>query len=105
MSPDPHRGDAPLPDCSRIDRNGLFAAVEQAADSIVITDIAGRIRYVNPAFTEMTGYTRDEAVGQRTNILKSERQNRSFYGDLWRTILAGRVWHGELMNRRKDGSL
>ncbi len=84
---------------------GLAAAVEQAADGIVITDNMGRIQYVNPAFSSMTGYTSEEAVGQTTSILKSGRQPESFYKELWNTIRSGEVWKGELTNRRKDGSV
>ena len=87
-----------------IERAGLVAAVEQAADGIVITDTDGKIQYVNPAFTAMTGYTSEEAVGQHTRILKSGRQPAAFYEELWNTIRSGRVWHGELINRRKDGT-
>ena len=84
---------------------GLIAAVEQAADGIVITGAEGRIRYVNPAFTRMTGYTGEEAEGQPTSILKSGVQTREFYEGLWSTIRAGQVWHGSMVNRRKDGTL
>jgi PAS domain S-box-containing protein len=83
----------------------LAAAVEQGAQGIVITGFGGRIRYVNQAFTRMTGYTAREAIGQNPRFLKSERQDPAFYAELWHTILGGKVWHGELMNRRKDGEL
>ncbi len=83
----------------------LVAAVDQAADAIVITDTSGRIQYVNPAFTALTGFTSDEAVGQNPRILKSGRQPDSTYEQLWKTIQAGGVWQGELINRRKDGTL
>src|SRR5208337_1226394 len=88
-----------------IERAGLVAAVEQAADSIVITDTSGKIQYVNPAFTAMTGYSSEEAVGQYPSILKSGRHPVAFYEELWNTIRSGRVWHGEVINRRKDGTL
>jgi PAS domain S-box-containing protein len=88
-----------------IARAGLVAAVEQAADGIVVTDTNGQIQYVNPAFTAMTGYTSEEAVGQNPRILKSGLQPAALYEDLWNTIRSGRVWHGELINRRKDGTL
>jgi PAS domain S-box-containing protein len=84
---------------------GLIAAVAQAADGIVITGTDGRIQYVNPAFTRMTGYSREEAVGEYPRILKSGCQPAEFYAEMWDAICAGRVWHGELINRRKDGSL
>jgi PAS domain S-box-containing protein len=84
---------------------GLVAAVEQAADGIVITDLTGRIQYVNPAFTVMTGYTSEEVVGQTTGPLHSGCQSQAFYLDLWKTIRSGRIWEGHLVNRRKDGTL
>jgi PAS domain S-box-containing protein len=90
---------------SSIERAGLVAAVEQAADGIVITDSEGRIQYVNPAFTAMTGYTSEEAVGQNPRILRSGRHSREFYEEIWRTIGSGQVWHGEVTNRRKDETL
>jgi PAS domain S-box-containing protein len=88
-----------------IERSDLVAAVAQAADGIVITGIDGRIRYVNPAFTTMTGYTSEEAVGQYPRILKSGRHTPEFYKQLWDTIQSGEVWRGEVINRRKDASL
>ncbi len=89
----------------RVERASLIAAVERAADGIIITDTSGKIQHVNPAFTAMTGYTSEEAVGQSPRILKSGRQSAAFYEDLWSTIRSGQVWHGEVINRRKDGSL
>ncbi len=83
----------------------LAAAIEQAAESIVITNADGRIQYVNPAFTRITGYGAEEIIGQNPRILKSNRQNPGYYRDLWNTILAGQVWHGELINQRKDGTI
>src|ERR1039458_9278332 len=87
-----------------IEQAGLVAAVEQAADGIVITDTIGKIQYVNPAFTAMTGYSSEEAVGQYSRILKSGVHPVSLYEELWSAIRSGRVWHGELTNRRKDGT-
>src|SRR5271165_5519697 len=87
-----------------LDRAGLVAAVEQAADGILITDTGGNIRYVNPAFTALTGYASGEVLGEHTRILKSGRQSSAVYEELWTTIRSGRVWHGELINRRKDGT-
>ncbi|MGA2886678.1 MAG: PAS domain S-box protein [Terracidiphilus sp.] len=83
---------------------GPLTAVDQAADGIVITDLEGIIRYVNPAFTAMTGYTGEEIVGQNPRILKSGRQAQAFYEEMWKTIQSGKVWKGEVVNRRKDGS-
>ncbi len=88
-----------------IEQAGLVAAVEQAADGIVVTDTNGKIQYVNPGFTAMTGYTSEEVVGRNPRILKSGRHYPAFYKDLWNTIRSGRVWHGEVINRRKDGTL
>ncbi|HWE50149.1 MAG TPA: PAS domain S-box protein [Bryobacteraceae bacterium] len=90
---------------SIVEQAGRFAAVEQIPDSIVITDPAGRIHYVNPAFTAMTGYSREEVTGCHTRILKSGRQSKAFYEELWTTLRSGRVWQGDLINRRKDGTL
>mgnify|MGYP005843802961 CR=1 FL=1 len=81
------------------------AALEAAANAIVITDRNGTIQWVNPAWSALTGYTRAEAIGQNPRILKSVYQDQTFYERLWATILAGRVWRGELVNRRKDGTL
>ncbi|MCH7873245.1 MAG: response regulator, partial [Planctomycetes bacterium] len=81
------------------------AALAAAANAIVITDRNGCITWVNPAFTDLTGYTSKAAIGQNPRFLKSDKCDDAFYRDLWNTILAGDVWHGELVNRRKDGSL
>ncbi len=81
------------------------AALEAAANAIAITDSEGSIVWVNRAFTELTQYSREESVGQNHRMLKSGEQNRSFYQNLWATIKAGRVWQGEIRNRKKDGSL
>ncbi len=83
----------------------LATAIGQAGEAIMITDASARIRYVNPAFTAMTGYTAEEAIGQNPNMLKSEKQNPEYYRDLWNTITAGNIWRGELINRRKNGTL
>ena len=83
----------------------LTTAVEQAAESVMVADTDGFIRYVNPAFCAMSGYSREEAVGQRTKLLRSGRHDRRFYAELWNRILSGQIWRGEFENRRKDGSL
>jgi two-component system, cell cycle sensor histidine kinase and response regulator CckA len=83
----------------------LATAIEQAAETIVITGCDGTIEYVNPAFERVTGYTRAEAVGRNPRILKSGRHDAAFYQSLWRTITAGEIWHGRFVNRRKDGNL
>ncbi|MGD0010308.1 MAG: PAS domain S-box protein [Terriglobia bacterium] len=83
----------------------LVTAIEQSAEAVVITNTTGGIEYVNPAFTRITGYGREEVLGQNPRILKSDKQDPEFYQQLWATILNGQIWHGELINRRKDGSL
>ena len=81
------------------------AALAAAANAIVITDRAGTIVWVNPAFTELTQYKFDEAIGKNhRDLIKSSKHSQEFYEDLWRTILAGQIWQGEIINRRKDGS-
>ncbi len=80
-------------------------AMETAANAIVITDAKGKILKVNPAFTTLSGYPMEEAVGQNPRMLKSGRHEPAFYHDLWQTILSGQTWRGEFINRRKDGSL
>lgn len=92
------------PKPNAIERAGLAEAVGQAADAIVITNPNGEIQFVNPAFTTITGYSRLEAVGQHTRILKSGHHSKEYYEKLWATIRSGEVWWGELINRRKDGS-
>jgi diguanylate cyclase (GGDEF)-like protein/PAS domain S-box-containing protein len=80
------------------------AALEAAANAIVITNHEGKIVWVNRAFATMTGYSKEEALGNTPRLLKSGKQSQSYYADLWSTISSGKVWHGELVNRRKDGS-
>jgi PAS domain S-box-containing protein len=80
------------------------AALEAAANAITITDADGTILWFNSAFTALTGYTREEAFGRNQRILKSGKHDAAFYTGLWRTIKAGNVWHGELINCRKDGT-
>jgi PAS domain S-box-containing protein len=81
------------------------SALEAAANGIVITDRHGVILWVNPAFTQLTGYSAGDAIGKQPNILKSGQHDSDYYRDLWATVKSGRVWHGETINRRKDGSL
>jgi diguanylate cyclase (GGDEF)-like protein/PAS domain S-box-containing protein len=76
-----------------------------AANGIVITDTQGVIQWVNPAVSRMTGYASRELVGEHTRILKSGEHDPAFYEDLWTTISAGKTWHGEITNIRKDGSM
>jgi len=83
----------------------LEAAVEQSASSIVITDHDGHIRYVNPAFSRITGYAASEVLGKRPNLLRSGVQSPEFYQEMWQTIVSGKIWQGRFCNRKKDGSL
>ena len=82
------------------------AALESAANAIVITNREGIIQWANTAFTTFTGYSPAEAVGRQPGeLLKSGKHNHAFYQAMWETILAGNVWRGEMINRRKDGTL
>jgi PAS domain S-box-containing protein len=83
----------------------LATALEQSPDTVLITDRQGFIRYVNPAFTKITGYSSEEAMGKTPSLLKSGIHPPSFYEELWKTITGGGVWSGSFVNRRKDGSL
>ncbi|MGE0454935.1 MAG: response regulator [Vicinamibacteria bacterium] len=83
----------------------LFQAVEQSPASVLITDALGRIEYVNPKFSEATGFSFEEAIGQNPRILKSGESSPEEYRVLWDTITNGGTWRGEFHNRRKDGSL
>jgi nitrogen fixation negative regulator NifL len=81
-------------------------ALNAAANAIVITDQDGTIQSVNPAFTTLTGYTASEAIGKNPrDLVKSGVQDAEFYRTMWKTLLANKVWKGEIVNRRKDGSL
>ena len=81
----------------------LSHAVEQSPDAVMVTDRKGRIEYVNPAFESLTGYSRAEAYGKTPAILKSGEQRSEFYEELWKTILAGNIYRGILVNRKKNG--
>ncbi len=83
----------------------LSLGVEQSPASIVITDLEGAIEYANKKFTEVSGYTMEEALGMNPRILKSGKMPDSLYEELWKTITSGQEWHGEMINRRKDQSL
>jgi diguanylate cyclase (GGDEF)-like protein/PAS domain S-box-containing protein len=83
----------------------LQTALESAANAVAITDRQGVIEWVNGAFTRLTGYSFEEAVGQTPRLLKSGSQSQAFYREMWGTIKGGEAWRGEMLNRRKDGSL
>ncbi len=87
------------------ERDKLSRAIEQSPSSVIITSIDGDIEYVNPKFSQLTGYTIDEVRGENPRILKSGKQDSEFYRDLWETILQGREWRGEFHNRKKNGDL
>jgi len=83
----------------------LSRAVEQSPTTIVITDVAGNIEYVNPKFTELTGYSAAEAIGNNPRILKAGDMPPAVYRKLWKTITAGKEWRGEMHNRKKNGEM
>ena len=82
-----------------------FTIIEQSPIAIVVTDTKANIEYVNPYFTKLTGYAREEAIGKNPRILNSGLTPKETFKDLWQTILRGEVWHGILYNKRKDGSV
>jgi PAS domain S-box-containing protein len=81
------------------------AALESAANAVMITDHDGCIIWVNPSFASLTGFTPEEVVGRNPRMLSSGQQDAAFYQQLWQTILSGKVWRGELINKHKDGTL
>src|SRR5574341_191923 len=83
----------------------LSRAVEQSASIVIITDAQGKIEWVNPKFSEVTGYTLDEVKGQNPRLLKSGRTSTEEYRQLWETITAGHEWHGEFHNHKKNGDI
>jgi PAS domain S-box-containing protein len=83
----------------------LDTAVKQSVNTIIITDKEGNIEFINPRFTQLTGYTKEEVIGQNPRILKSGEQTKEFYQNLWNTISSGNTWHGELHNKTKEGNL
>ncbi|MCP4254310.1 MAG: PAS domain S-box protein [Candidatus Scalindua sp.] len=94
------------PDKHSEDQLKTFAiAVEQSPSTIVITDIKGNIEYVNPKFSQLTGYSAEEAIGQNPRILKTDNTSLEVYKNLWKTILSGDVWRGEFCNKNKNGEL
>lgn len=88
---------------AELEHTRLTAAIDQAAEAIMITNIDGIITYVNPAFQNISGYSADEAIGRNPRFLQSGEQDRLFYDKLWNTISAGNIWEGKLVNIRKDG--
>jgi PAS domain S-box-containing protein len=83
----------------------LATAVEQAHESIVITDVGGNIQYVNPFFERVSGYTKEEVIGRNPRILKSCRHDEEFFRAMWGALARGETWRGRITNKRKDGAL
>ncbi|NOR74121.1 MAG: PAS domain S-box protein [Draconibacterium sp.] len=83
----------------------LTTAVEQSANTVVITDIEGNIEYTNPKFTELTGYTAKEILGQNPRILNAGTLSKEYYLEMWQTISEGQIWKGEFHNKTKSGKL
>jgi len=81
----------------------LWRSVEQSADTVIIMDRSGAMEYVNPAFETLTGYSRQEAVGQTLAMLESEQQASNVYEEVWKTVLSGDVFRGIVMDRKKNG--
>lgn len=83
----------------------LSSAVEQSSASVVITDLDGDIQYVNQAFVDITGYSFEEVIGQNPRILNSGAHDEKFYRNMWDIILKGKVWEGDMVNKKKNGEL
>ena len=90
---------------TQAERERLSAAIEQSAESVIITDNLGVIEYVNPAFERINGYSSREILGKKPNILKSGKHDQKFYNNLWDIISSGKVWSGRIVNKHKDGKL
>ncbi len=83
----------------------LTVAIEQSPASVVITDSDAHLQYVNPRFTEVTGYSASEVLGKNPRVLQSGLTTKETYHQLWNTLIQGKIWHGELVNRRKNGDV
>ncbi len=92
-------------DSSGVQVKLLYDALARMPNAIVITDNSGIIQFVNNRFSEMTGYAAEEVIGKRNNILKSGKHDDSFYMEMWDTLLAGKEWKGEIINKKKNGEL
>lgn len=90
---------------AEVERSRHLKAIEQSAETILITDKDGTIVYVNPAFEKITGYTREEALGRNPRILKSDKHDKAFYEKMWEILASGGVWTGLFINKKKDGTL
>jgi PAS domain S-box-containing protein len=87
------------------ERVRLVTAIEQCAETVVVTDANGNVEYVNPAFERITGYAPREIIGRKLSALKSGKHDKAFYEKLWGTITSGEIWHGHFTNKKKDGTL
>jgi len=83
----------------------LGMAIEHTTDVVILMDMDGLVEYVNPAFSEITGYSRDDALGRNLEYLRSELHDDRFWAELWIDLMSGKVWHGLIANRRKDGEI
>jgi PAS domain S-box-containing protein len=83
----------------------LATAIEHAAESVIISNSIGTIQYVNPAFEQLSGFSREDIVGQNFRILRSDKHNKGFYKDMWEVISQGNIWSGYITSRMKDGTL
>jgi PAS domain S-box-containing protein len=88
-----------------VEQARLAIAVQNTADAIILTDIQGKIQYVNPAFEKITGYSRAEVTGRNISILKSAKHDSSFFQQMWDCLKRGKVWRGRFINQKKDKSL
>ena len=98
------QGEVEMRALAEMELRKLVQAVEQSPTMIFITDLDGCIEYVNAMFTDITGYTREEAIGRRSDILKSPDTPKEVHADLWQTIMSGAEWRSEIKDRCKDGS-
>ena len=87
------------------ERSRFFEAIRQSDESIVITDSKGTIEFVNPAFEKKTGYSREEVLGENPRILQSGKHDPAFYREMWSSLIKGKTWEGELINKKKNGDL
>ncbi len=96
----------PRPGMGHLEQLELLAAGARVTPSaLVITDDQGTIEWVNPGFEKISGYRADEVIGRKASVQSSGVHTAEFFAELWRTIRSGRDWHGEIVNRNKDGRL
>jgi len=83
----------------------LATAIEHAAESVIISNRTGKIQYVNPAFEQLSGFSREDIVGENFRILRSDKHDKGFYKEMWEVISRGNIWSGYITNRIKDNTL